>query len=341
MHEGESSVDLTVRPARIEDRQDAITLWDYCNLPRWWNDPEEDFEQFLTAENAEILLGFLDKRPVASICAGHDGHRGWFYYLAVHPGCRARGYGRQMVRAAELWLSERRLKRANAMIRAENRDAYGFYKALGYDVGAVGVVSRWLDRPPLHPESAVRPDDEGMLEATITYLEMTAPPSDSPPRPPLGRQVAFMRAERPPLSFYRYLYNTVGAPWLWWERRALDDDALARIVHDSRVEIYVLYVDGAPAGFGELDRRREPEIDIGYLGLLPNFTGQALGPYLLGALIHTGWSYEPEKLTVNTNTLDHPKALTLYQRMGFEPVRRETWRFIDPRATGLIAPGEA
>jgi hypothetical protein len=28
-------------------------------------------------------------------------------------------------------------------------------------------------------------------------------------------------------------------------------------------------------------------------------------------------------MTVDTNTLDHPRALALYQRMGFVPVRRE------------------
>ena len=32
------------------------------------------------------------------------------------------------------------------------------------------------------------------------------------------------------------------------------------------------------------------------------------------------------KMTLNTNTLDHPRALALYQRMGFVPVRRENKR---------------
>lgn len=341
MQDDDSSGDLVIDRTGPEHREGVTALWDISGLVRWWNDPEQDFDRLLAAENAEILVGFLDREPVASVAIGHDGRRGWLHYLAVHPGCRERGYGRQMVRAAELWLSERRLHKVNAMIRAETREAAGFYKALGYETDAVSVVSRWLDRAPIHPDSRVQPDEEGMLEATITHLEMTARPSDPPPHPPVGRQVALMRAERPTLSFYRYLYNTVGGPWLWWERRALDDQALSRIIHDSRIEIYVLYVDGSPAGFGELDRRWEPEIDISYFGLAPDFIGQALGPYLLGALIHTAWSYGPDKVTVHTNTLDHPKALSLYQRMGFEPARRETWRFIDPRATGLISPEEA
>jgi hypothetical protein len=33
-----------------------------------------------------------------------------------------------------------------------------------------------------------------------------------------------------------------------------------------------------------------------------------------------------ERMTVNTNTLDHPRAYGLYQEMGFVPVRHETHR---------------
>ena len=69
-----------------------------------------------------------------------------------------------------------------------------------------------------------------------------------------------------------------------------------------------------------------------------DFIGQALGPYLLASAIDIAWSYEPEKLLVNTNTLDHPKALALYQRMGFRPYKREKRRIDDPRLLGLV-PG--
>jgi len=35
---------------------------------------------------------------------GHDGHRGWLYYVASTPESRGSGIGRQMVSAAEEWL---------------------------------------------------------------------------------------------------------------------------------------------------------------------------------------------------------------------------------------------
>jgi len=335
----DSATDLTIRPAASGDTEALVELWDLCGLLRWWNDARADIAQMTAFDNAEVLTGWSDGRLVASICVGHDGHRGWFYYLAVHPGYHRLGYGRQLVRAAELWLSERGLRRINVMIRADNLDAAGFYKAIGYDVGTVRVMSRWLQRPPMPPDAETLPDAEGKLEVVITYLEMTEPAFERPPHAPAGARVALMRAERPTVSFYRYLYNTVGERWLWWERRALDDAALTRIIHNDHVEVYVLYVDGVPAGFFELDRRHDEVVDLAFFGIMPAFIGRGFGTYLLGAAIDTAWSHGPRKVTVNTCTLDHPRALPLYQRFGFTPVRRETKVIDDPRLTGLIPIG--
>ncbi len=163
---------------------------------------------------------------------------------------------------------------------------------------------------------------EGVIETTVTYLEMTGPPSHAQLAAPL-RKLALLRAEQPTVSFYRYLYDAVGRPWTWVDRKHLSDDELAAIVQDELVEIYVLYVAGVPAGYAELDRRTKGEIELAYLGLVPEFVGQRLGPYLLDWAIWRAWEYEPRRLWVHTCTLDHPKALGLYQRFGFTPYRQE------------------
>ncbi|WP_051511542.1 GNAT family N-acetyltransferase [Skermanella stibiiresistens] len=175
----------------------------------------------------------------------------------------------------------------------------------------------------------------GKLRVVITYLEMTSPPTAPKPRPPVEK-LALLRAERPTVSFYRYLYNTVGEPWLWVDRRKLDDAALTAIIHDPKVEIAVLYVGGVPAGFAELDRRRGTAVDLSYFGMIPEFVGMRLGPFLLGCAIDAAWKGGAGKVTVNTCTLDHPKALRLYQRAGFTPVRQDVRIADDPRVTGLI-----
>lgn len=177
------------------------------------------------------------------------------------------------------------------------------------------------------------------LSTVVTYLEMRERPKSSHYAPAAAKW-ALMLAERPTISFYRYLYDTVGEPWLWYERRALGDDALSAVIHDELVDIYVLYADGVPAGFAELDRRKSPDIELAYFGLIPEFVGRGLGPYLLSQAMEEAWSHEPERLWVHTCTLDHPKALAVYQRAGFAPYKQETVEFEDPRQTGVL-PAEA
>ena len=116
----------------------------------------------------------------------------------------------------------------------------------------------------------------------------------------------------------------------------MDDKTLRAVIHDQRVEIYVLYVEGVPAGFAELDRRAEPDIELAYFGLVPEFIGRGLSGYLLSAALDIAWSHEPKRVWLNTNTLDHPRALALYQRLGFKPYKQERKTIPDPRVSGLI-----
>jgi len=174
-----------------------------------------------------------------------------------------------------------------------------------------------------------------ILEFVITYLEMTARPTLTV-LIPTGVKLALLRAEAPTVSFYRYLYNTVGEPWLWWERRVLSDDELRAILDADGIEIYVLYVNGVPAGFAELDRHAQPEIDLAYFGLVPEFIGRGLGRYFLNAVVEMAWSFKPRRLTVNTCNFDHPKALAAYQRAGFTPYGQNRVAVEDPRDRGII-----
>ena len=175
----------------------------------------------------------------------------------------------------------------------------------------------------------------GKLKVTVTHLEMTAPPTHRPVPTPLAK-VALLEAEKPTVSFYRYLYNTVGEAWLWGDRRELSDTMLKAIIHDERCTVLVLYRAGVPAGFAELFKGEEHTTELCYFGLIPDFFGQGLGRYLLQAAIERAWRDEPRRLVVETCTLDHPRALTLYQWAGFRPFAQKEVLRDDPRTLGLI-----
>ena len=159
-----------------------------------------------------------------------------------------------------------------------------------------------------------------MLTARITHLEMTARPPHRIPAP-MGAQLAVMRAPRMPLHFYRYLYEQVGRPHHWEQRRRMDDEALSAIIHATTTLIDILYVDGAPAGFVEIDLSNAPgRADVEYFGLIPDFQGRGLARFFLSCAIHAAWEHDPGKLAIQTNSLDSPRALQLYQKMGFTAV---------------------
>jgi GNAT superfamily N-acetyltransferase len=337
----------TVRPYADDDFAACTALWQRCGLLVWYNDPRRDIALWQQSPCAEIFVAEDASRLIGSICCGHDGHRGWLYYVAVDPDHQGRGIGAVLVRRAEEWLGRQGILKIELMVRETNRRVIGFYAALGYAVTPRAVMARWLELPEPPPEDAELPPDIALaagrdpkVRFTITYLEMTERPALQTVHPPPGTKHALLRAEHPTVAFYRHLYNAVGGDWRWWYRRSLSDAELADILADERVEVFVLYVDGAPAGYFELDRRGQARnggtIDLAYFGLMPHCVGRGLGRYLLYAAVEQAWSYAPERLTVNTNTMDHPRALPLYQKMGFVPYRQEEQEIIDPKLTGLI-----
>src|SRR6185312_5761670 len=120
-------------------------------------------------------------------------------------------------------------------------------------------------------------DGKKRIPMTVTFLEMRHKPSSALPPPQPKGKVAILRASNPPVHFYRYLYNTVGEPYYWVDRRKLTDAALAAIIQDAKVELYVLYADGNPAGFAELDFREDAVGQLAYFGLTPETVGRRLG----------------------------------------------------------------
>jgi GNAT superfamily N-acetyltransferase len=189
------------------------------------------------------------------------------------------------------------------------------------------------------------PVNDTYLDVTVTQLEMSRPENPVPVRAPvMHHALTFQRLRDPTASFYRYLYETVGEPWLWYERRNTDDESLTAIIRDDNIAVLCLYYGGVPAGFAEVDARiigSKPHDAtlLAYFGLVPDFIGCGLGRFFLDATIHLAWDVFPaDRLIVRTCTLDHPAALPLYQKSGFLPTGQQTTRIPDPRRNGLLPP---
>ena len=167
------------------------------------------------------------------------------------------------------------------------------------------------------------------IETTVTYLEMTAEPAWHF-TPPVKLKLMLLRAEQPSVAFYRFLYDAAGRDYHWVDRKKLSDAELAAIIADSAIEIWVLYALGEPAGFFEINGRDPKVVELQYLALLPQFHGMGLGKWFLAEAIRACWARKPERVIVETCTLDAPAALPLYQKLGFVPYDRKVKTIKEP-----------
>ncbi len=159
-----------------------------------------------------------------------------------------------------------------------------------------------------------------ILKTRVTHLEMTERPTQSVPTPVSLQAGAdagnenFLAILPVSLRAGRQAASLVSASSS--ERSGFGGD------HPSfNVDIHVLYADGSPAGFFELVLDEgEGVTEILYFGLVPEFQGRGLAKFFLNEAISTAWMSSPRKVIIETNTLDSPRALQMYQRMGFKPV---------------------
>jgi ribosomal protein S18 acetylase RimI-like enzyme len=166
--------------------------------------------------------------------------------------------------------------------------------------------------------------EEGRIEVTRTYLEMTRPEQllaahSAEPGLRIERTVSC------PASFYRYLYTEVGRPYHWVDRLGWSDERIRSHLAREGTALFVLYVGGSPAGYFELDRTDEGSTEIAYFGLLPEFIGRGLGKCLLTRAVEQAFRDGANRVWLHTCSLDDSAALPNYQRRGFRPFRREKY----------------
>ena len=169
------------------------------------------------------------------------------------------------------------------------------------------------------------PRSDGRLPVTITHLVLTSAEWTRRGRAP-ELPITIERMERPSSALYLDLYDRVGRPWLWYERRLLGNDALAALINRPGHELHVARHGSELVGYFELYGD-----EIVFFGLTPEYIGRRIGPWLLDRAIERGFARGATRLVLNTNTVDHPRALDTYRKAGFHVVRSEMKELQDPR----------
>jgi GNAT superfamily N-acetyltransferase len=168
---------------------------------------------------------------------------------------------------------------------------------------------------------------------TRTYLEQRDPSElRAPTRQPEGAHIAPI-LDCPP-SLFRWLYAEVGGPWHWFERREWTDDTIREHFGRPSVFLRVLYADGVPAGYYELNRHPDGSIEVVHIGLLPDWIGKGLGGFLVAEAVRDAWAQGATRVWLHTCTLDGKAALPNYLRRGFVAYKQEEYEvdLTDPSA---------
>jgi ribosomal protein S18 acetylase RimI-like enzyme len=144
-------LNLAISPITDADVEPVIALWQRCGLTRPWNDPASDIAFARRGANAAILIGRHEGKITATAMVGHDGHRGWVYYVAVDPDSQGKEFGRTIMAAAEDWLRRQGVVKAMLMVRPDNTKVQAFYDRLGYDAQERVIYAKWLDGSEMTP----------------------------------------------------------------------------------------------------------------------------------------------------------------------------------------------
>jgi len=127
-----------------EDREGLISLWRSCELTVPRNEPGRDIDRNLADPAGRIFLLKKGHLVAGSVMVGYDGHRGWVYYLSVHPDYRNQNLGRALMIHSEDYLKTLGCPKLNLMVRSHNYSALGFYDRVGYQKDDVVVMSKRL-----------------------------------------------------------------------------------------------------------------------------------------------------------------------------------------------------
>jgi GNAT superfamily N-acetyltransferase len=171
-------------------------------------------------------------------------------------------------------------------------------------------------------------------ELRVVYLELRkAPPPARSWRGPENIRLEIMSA-----ADYLDLYRRVGDPLRWDTRLKMPIGELESLLAGPSLHIYVLregeLSPGAeqardararPPGFCEFDRTSFPEIELKHFGLVPEAQGRGLGSWLLSTALGREWGSGAARIWLHTDEWDHPAAVPVYRRAGFEvyATRRE------------------
>jgi len=137
---------VTIRWFQDADREAVVRLWReiFPDAPPR-NDPDANIDRKARVQPELFLVAEEGAEIIGTAMARCDGHRGWAYYVAVHPSHRRKGVGAALMADVERDLSTLGRPGLSVQVRADNAEAAAFYRRLGYSVDERVGTARELE----------------------------------------------------------------------------------------------------------------------------------------------------------------------------------------------------
>lgn len=128
-----AEAELRIRPMTADDYDAAIALWRAtAGVGLGVGDDRATLDGYLARNAGLSLVAFRGDSLVGAVLCGHDGRRGSIEHLAVVPGERGRGLGRELVRRCLEGLAAAGIGKCNIVVYSENADGQAFWRATGW-----------------------------------------------------------------------------------------------------------------------------------------------------------------------------------------------------------------
>ncbi len=125
---------IEIRVMKIEDYEKVKELWMCIKgfAIRSIDDSREGVEVFLKRNPTTSVVAYDNDKLVGGILCGHDGRRGCFYHVCVHPDYRRKGIGKQMVVFAMNALKNEHINKVSLIAFTENDIGNAFWRTIGW-----------------------------------------------------------------------------------------------------------------------------------------------------------------------------------------------------------------
>ena len=126
--------DIQIRVMTIEDYDGVYALWKSIQgfAIRSIDDSREGVDIFLKRNPKTSVVAISDGKIIGAILCGHDGRRGCFYHVCVHPQCRLNGIGKAMVVFCMNALKDEHINKVSLIAFTENDIGNAFWKQIGW-----------------------------------------------------------------------------------------------------------------------------------------------------------------------------------------------------------------